>query len=485
MATGSKTILERLTGTWERMVFYFVPHSMAVDSEAHNQARMFLISHALGPIIGGTVPLFLYLLDPTPGFEIAILAASILSFWLFPFLLRAGVDYGKLVLFSITIDWFVIFWSCYFYGGATSPTMVWFLIIPILALFYIGGDSRHHRGLIAIAAASTAVFAAAYLLIEPPHNDIPDGAMFALGAVSTVAVLCYVAMMAIYYAKIYDAGVQLEIEAGRRRRMAEQLREAILAAHRVGSAKAEFLARMSHEIRTPINAVIGYAQILKEDAELSGDKMLEEDIERILDAARYLIRLINMILDLAKIGAGRMRFDVREHDPSALIEAAVEEQGEALSRSRNKVEVAIEPSLDVLHVDRHRLLQILECVLSNAIRHTRNGEVRISARQARLDGAEAIAIAVSDTGEGIEPEALATLFQTFATKRNAAAGRYGGTGLNLAVCAQLCRAMGGEISASSVRGEGSTFTITLPLRPEPRASVAAATSSGEATAIAA
>jgi len=469
MPIGAGTTLQRLTATWERMVHYFVPPTMAEDPEAHNQARMFLISHALGPVIAAPVPLFLYAMDPSPGYEIAVLAASIFSFWLFPFLLRAGVRYKSLVLSTIAIDWFVIYWSCYFYGGANSPTLVWFLLIPILALFYIGGDSRYHSGLIGTAVVATAIFAVAYIAIEPPANDIPQAAMFGLGAVSTVAMLCYVAMMAIYYARIYDAGVQLEIEAKRRRKMAEQLREAIVAAHRVGSAKAEFLARMSHEIRTPINAIIGYAQILMEDAELCGDKKLQEDIERILDAARYLVRLIDMILDLAKIGAGRMRFDFREHDAASLVEEAVEGQREALEANGNRVEIDLDPGLGQVRVDSYRLLQILDCVLANAARHTRGGLVRVLARKEMKGGAETFAVSVSDTGDGIEAEALKTLFETFGTERHAADGRYGGTGLKLAVCAQLCRAMGGAITATSACGEGSTFTITLPLHPAHRA----------------
>jgi signal transduction histidine kinase len=213
--------------------------------------------------------------------------------------------------------------------------------------------------------------------------------------------------------------------------------------------------------------------------------MLREDIERILDAARYLVRLIDMVLDLAKIGAGRMRFDVAEHEIGSIIDDAVEALRNSPEGDQTPVEIKVDPALDTVWVDRCRLLQILDCVLSNAARHARGGQVRIAAGPAGAGGADAFTISIADTGEGIEPEALRTLFETFATERHAADGRYGGTGLKLAVCAQLCRAMGGTITATSVRGAGSTFTISLPLDPEPHATETDASPEPRPVAIAA
>ena len=119
--------------------------------------------------------------------------------------------------------------------------------------------------------------------------------------------------MAIYYARIFDAGIALETEVRRRRETTDELRQAVAKADRAGAAKAEFLARMSHELRTPLNAVIGYSQMLKEDATGEADAMMREDVERIHDAGQYLLRLVNMILDLSKLEAGRMKFDQRSH----------------------------------------------------------------------------------------------------------------------------------------------------------------------------
>lgn len=444
-----------------------MPKSLAGDREGANRARMFLISHLFGPFLGNTVPLALFAFDPTPGWNIAVLGASISLFWVFPFLLRRGIAYERLVLLSVVNLNFAILWSCYHNGGVASPTLTWALIIPILSLFYLGGERRLQPQLLGVTALAFAAFFAAYIFLPPEPNDIPKSAMEGLGAVSTVATLAYVAFMAVYYARVFDAGVDLEIEVRRRRQMADELRRAIVQAHRVGSARTEFLARMSHEIRTPLNAIIGYGQILHEEAEESGDGLLLEDVERILEAAHYLMRLINMILDLARIDAGRMLFDVQVHDLREIIEAALAPHRATLAEAGSRVAVTIDPELGTVAADRARLVQILGCIIENAARHTRNGEVTIrAARITEREREAGFTIAVSDTGAGIEAEAMAGLFESFAARRNAADGRYGGTGLSLTLCAQLCRAMGGNITVASTPGVGSTFTVHLPARAE-------------------
>lgn len=457
---------QQLSVTWERLVAYFVPPSTVSDREAHNRARMFLISHLLGPALGNSVPIALYVFDPTPDWDIAVLSASISLFWAFPFLLRSGVAYEKLVLLSVINLNFCILFSCYQNGGVTSPTLTWVLIIPILSLFYMGGERRLQPHLLAITALAFMIFFTAYILHPPGAMDLSEAAMLSLGAVSTVATLCYVATMAVYYARIFDAGVDLETEVKRRRQMAEELRKAIVQAHRVGSAKAEFLARMSHEIRTPLNAIIGYGQLVREEAEDCDDPLLLEDIDRILDAARYLVRLINMILDLAKIGAGRMRFDVRPYEIREILELAVAGRQETIAASGSKAIIEVEPGLATVEVDRPRLIQVIECLLENAARHTRDGSITLRAGRLNEAGsAQFFYVSVRDTGTGIDADMMATLFESFATARSAADGRYGGTGLSLTVCSQLCRAMGGSIAVASRVGEGSTFTIRLPSAP--------------------
>ena len=137
-----KVKLAQLLASLDRLVNYFTPAEIAVDRDARNRAHVFLVSHILGPFIGNVVPIAIFVLIRQPGYAVAILAISITAFWIFPFVLRAGVPYNPLALVSIQNLIFCILWSCYFYGGVTSPTLAWVLVIPLLAFFYLGSSGR-------------------------------------------------------------------------------------------------------------------------------------------------------------------------------------------------------------------------------------------------------------------------------------------------------------------------------------------------------
>ena len=443
-----------------RLLQRFIPPEIAQHREAANCARMFLISHTFGPILGNSVPLALYLLDPTPGWDLLALGLSINAFWLFPFLLKAGISYTRLVSASVLNLNFCILLSLYHNGGVTSPTTPWILIIPILSLFYIGGDPKVRVRLLLISAACFSIFFALYLCIQPERNDLPEYAQHGLGIVSTLAALCYVATMAIYYGRIFDASRELEAEVRRRRGVSEELRGAVIAIEAATAARSEFLARMSHELRTPLNAVIGYGQILKEDAVDEGDAMMEKDVDKILDAGQYLLRLINMILDLSKIEAGRMTFDAKPLAIDAVLAGVADRHRERAGAAGTRIAVSCAADIGPLRGDEQRVIQILDAVVENAVTHTPGGLVSVSAEPCA--DAALFRIRVTDTGAGIPPEVLATLFETFSVDRDAADGRYGGTGLNLTLVHRLAKAMGGTLEAESVAGSGSTFTIILP-----------------------
>lgn len=462
------SFLYKVADTYQRLIDYFVPASLENDRSGANQARMFLISHTMGPILGNSVPLALYMFDPTPGMDVLVLAVSITAFWLFPPLLRREWNYKWLVMASVANLNFCILWSCYFYGGVASPTLTWILIIPILSLFYIGGERQLQPHLLGISGGAFTLFLIVYFYFEPTSNDMPLVAMQGLGLVSTTAALCYIATMAIYYSRIFDAGLELENEVKRRMKTTDELRSAVAAADRASSVKSEFLARMSHELRTPLNAVIGYTELLKEDSEEIGDTASIKDIDRIHDAANYLIRLINMILDMSKIEAGRMSFDYRVHDLQSAIERAVQNVQPLTDRNRNRTEITSANDLEKVTIDQGRFIQVVESVLENAAQHTADGTISISAsRQADWRGAEAFQIVISDTGEGIPESELPMIFESFGAAREASDdGRYGGTGLSLTVMKKMCHAMGGTIEANSSEGKGSKFTITLPLQQD-------------------
>lgn len=444
---------------------YFMPPHMLGDPHVKNQTKMFLVSHLVGPFLGLSAPLAFYILDPTPGFDLLILAASIMSFWIFPFLLKAGVAYDRLVLMSIAVDWFAIFWSCYYYGGAASPTIVWFLIIPILAVFYIGGDKRQRDRLLILSCAACAIFALAYIGMDPEPNDIPQPAVEVLGLLSAVAVMCYISGMAVYYSRVFDAGVNLEAEVTRRRLLALELRKAVDAATRAASAKSDFLARISHELRSPLNAILGYGELLKEEVVDGPGPNLSPDIDRILDAGQYLTRLIDMILDLAKIESGKMKLNMQEHDIGVVIAGVVDRRRHEIEANGNTLHFDVSSDIGTGIVDATRLEQIVDSIVVNAATHTENGEIEIVLRSELSWGVPHFNLEIRDTGPGIAEDALAFIFESFVAQRNAADGRYGGTGLALSVTSKLCEAMNGTVSVVSTVGKGSTFTVRLPLAP--------------------
>ena len=452
----------RIGRRYSRATLRFLPRRIRADREAANQARMFLISHFFGPFLGLTVPLALYLLDPTPGYDIVVLALSIMGFWLFPVMMRRGVAYDRLVVLSVLNLHFAILWSCFFYGGINSPTVIWVLIIPILCIFYGGGARWMNRRLLVTSLASLGVFFVCYIRLPVPPNDLPLAANIGLGAVSTVATLCYVAAMAIYYARIFDAGVDLENEVQRRRRLAVELREAVIAANHASASKSEFLARMSHELRTPLNAIMGYAQLLREEAEESRDDALKDDVARILDAGEYLVRLIDLILDLSKIEAGRMELQPRSCNVRELVADAAERRRGQFEQRGNELRVLLDAVPRHARTDHGQLRKVLDAILENAAQHTRDGMVTINGGRRLVGEREYFSIAVEDTGEGIEPDLLPNVLETFALTRNAARGRYGGTGLSLTVASKLCQLMGGWIEVQSRLGRGSRFTVALP-----------------------
>src|SRR5579863_2422711 len=356
----------------DRLVNYFIPRDIATDRDARNRAHVFLISHILGPFIGSVVPISIYLLDPSPGYDVAVLAASIVAFWVFPFVLRAGVPYNPLALVSIENLIFCILWSCYFYGGVTSPTLAWMLVIPLLAFFYLGSSVRLRLIFQAMLVVNVAIFGVFYFLGFHVNNSLPVAAMQGLGLVSTTAAAIYVAMMALYYAQVQASQSELEGEMRQHMATATALRTATEEAERASAAKAEFLAKMSHELRTPLNAVIGYSQILLEDAEIEGDSASVADLSKIHLAGQHLLKLVNEILDLSKIEAGKMELDLEEVDICAVIEDIAENAKPAAANNGNEFSCVIAPDLGFALCDASRFRNMAGQLLDNAAKFTQN-----------------------------------------------------------------------------------------------------------------
>jgi len=445
------------------LVDWFLPADVQGDREQRQQARMFLFSHLFGPFIGNSVPLALFVVDPTPGWDVAVLAALITAFWTLPFVLRSFGHYNVLVLVSVQNLVFCILWSCFFLGGVSSPTLPWVLIIPLLTFFYLGPNLRMGFVVLGLFLLNLTLFAVVYAVCAPRLDSLPPAALQGLGIVSTIGTCLYVVMMALYYAKILAAGSELEGEVRRHLATAKRLRQSTAAAERANLAKSEFLAKMSHELRTPLNAIIGYDEMLLEDAHAAGDLATVADLDKIRGAGHHLLKLINEVLDLSKIEAGRMEVLNEPVDVRSLLVAAVSGMRDAAHRQHNEIELHIEDGLGTVCIDGHKLHQALTQILDNAVKFTHGGKITVVAMTRQTNVGRALSIEVADTGIGIAPDDLPGLFEKFRVVHDATASKYGGTGLGLALSQELCRLMGGHVSVESEIGKGSRFTIHLPL----------------------
>jgi signal transduction histidine kinase len=233
-----------------------------------------------------------------------------------------------------------------------------------------------------------------------------------------------------------------------------------LAAERARSNLSHFLANMSHELRTPLNAIIGVTEMLREDVEAA--KQDTEPLDRVLGAARHLLALINDILDLSKIEAGRMELVLSSFLLSPLIADMVKTIEPLAARNGNQVVVHCDTAIGTMHGDQMRLRQALLNVLSNANKFTEWGHIRIDAHQRQENGCDWITLAIADTGIGMTAEQMGKLFQEFSQVDASTTHKYGGTGLGLAISKRFCQMMGGDITVESELGRGSTFTIRLP-----------------------
>lgn len=453
----------RIAQRFSQLIEYFLPQAIRSDRDAADQAKMFLISHILGPVIGNSIPLAFFLFDPTPSYEIAVLSLAITAFWIFPFLLRAGFNYDRLVLVSVVNLNFCIFWSCWFNDGIHSPTLAWILVIPLLSFLYIGGRKEMRRPLLLIFGVCGFSFFALYQGFAPSGNDIPEAASRALALVSTTAALLYVSVMAIYYSRVSDRSIELEAEVRRRQVLSRELRVALSKSTEASQAKAQFLARMSHELRTPLNAVIGYSEVLREDMEENGRLEMLPDIARINGAGKYLMRLINSILDLSKIDAGRMQFDVRQQDLRSIVLNTIEANQAAAEDRGNRIELSYASDKRSIETDGPKLSAILDCIVHNAVGYTRNGDIRVRIGPARIKDLPFFRIEIEDDGCGISETDLASLFELHGDGREATQSQFGGTGMSLIVSRRMIRSMGGDIEVRSILEEGSVFSVLVPV----------------------
>ena len=244
-------------------------------------------------------------------------------------------------------------------------------------------------------------------------------------------------------------------------RLFEEIEDKSRQLQQASENKSQFVSSMSHELRTPLNAIIGLTEMMVTNAARFGTEKALEPLQRVNRAGTHLLGLINQVLDLSKIEAGKLELNPQTVQLAPLIDEVFGTARQLAEQNKNRLVVDAADDLGAITVDPMRLRQILLNLLSNACKFTEEGEVKLQARRV-VDGGDWIELAVADSGIGMTAEQQAKLFEDFTQADASTAQRFGGTGLGLAITRKLARMMGGDVTVTSEPGKGSVFTVRLP-----------------------
>ncbi len=356
---------------------------------------------------------------------------------------------------------FFLAWTLFTYGYASTPSSI--LLVSVAGA--AAGSVTAHGSHLAVVYPYVSSLLVPSMLV---HAGLVGGDA---GAGMFLIFLLYLGFLVEQARRNNGVYWKMLIDDDQLRARTIELEQARAAAEQANEAKSAFLANVTHELRTPLNAIIGYTEMLIEDSAEGVDeaRSATDDLGRVLAAAKHQLRLVNELLDFAKVEAGRLEVQFAPYDFLAMTTQVAETIRPLAARNGNQLEVALPESIDPVTGDELRTSQSLYNLLSNACKFTHSGVVRLSVDTVSRDGRRWVECRVADTGIGITQEQMGQLFQPFYQADNTNARRYGGTGLGLALTHDLCALMGGTVEVESLAGEGSTFTIRLPVRAATRA----------------
>ncbi|MGA2126282.1 MAG: histidine kinase dimerization/phospho-acceptor domain-containing protein, partial [Xanthobacteraceae bacterium] len=335
---------------------WFVPEALRTDTATMWRARIFAITHLLGPCLAVLILCYLYQADPDPGIPFWTICSLCFAFPMLPFAMKVTKRLSWVALFSVCDLTFVSVFGSFFYGGVSSPFLPWFLTALLLGFFYL---AERPFVVLGIFAVNLVGFCAAYAVTGAFPELVPVAALSTVGVVSVCAATLYTSMMAVYYASVITAESGLRQEVERHLVTAARMRKTKEQADRANEAKAVFLAKMSHQLRTPLNAVIGYSEILLEDLPSDGGEQRRSDLQRINNAGKHLLSLVTEVLDISKIERNATDVKVEKFDVAALINEIMATCDSLAKVKKNKLVLIVEPGIGTIDNDPVKFRQIL------------------------------------------------------------------------------------------------------------------------------
>ena len=447
----------------DSLLDYFIPAEMQVNAESHRRARMFMLSHVFGPILGNSIPLYMAVMDISRDYRVIVFFLSILTFWIYPILLRQTGRYQLIAFVSVQNLIFCALWACYAYGGMASPFLPWILIFPLLAFLYLPPKGLVRNALLIQIFGSVALFIGLCFSGWPmPVVDLEQ--LQTIGMISMASVAIYFSMMSLYFAKMFHEQREFTRELNGLVSTSDNLRNLTAAAYQASAAKADFVAGMSHELRTPLNAIIGYSQLLLEEAEDEAeDPTIVTDLGHVHKAGSDLLRLIDDILSYSRIEAGKMPLNPRFDSAANHVHEWVDQALETGSAPDYAIDVSLSPARTCeLLTDWGALGATVKHLISGIVSHKHKGQLALSV-SSRKDGALAIHFVDRDSNGTARP--ITIMREMFEHDDDASPTKYGATGIEIALAFKLAQLLGGSVRETVAKDGTPGAELIIPTMP--------------------